>query len=90
MSMYKIKLEKFSVPYIGSQNNVIDVFKLGTFDLFGHIAAMESFGSNSRLVTQVYAYVGNNKWAHLMLDRACIAIVRGELLYEYYKSEARL
>lgn len=47
MSMYDIKLVKLSEPYIGSQNDIKHLFRLGTFDLLGRVAEMELSDPNT-------------------------------------------
>ena len=74
MSMYDIKLVELSVPYIGSQNDVMHLFRLGIFDLFGHIAEMELSDPNTSQVEQIYAHVGTTKWGMAQLEQVYLAL----------------
>lgn len=80
MSMYKIKLIELSTPYIGSQNDSTNLFRLGIFDLFGHIAEMELSDPNTSQVEQIYAHVRITKWGMVHLERLYLALA------EIYKS----
>ena len=74
MSMYDIKLVELSVPYIGSQNDVMHLFRLDIFDLFGHIAEMELSDPNTSQVEQIYAHVGTTEWGMAQLEQVYLAL----------------
>lgn len=77
MSMYDIKLVKLSVPYIGSQNDTMHLFRLGTFDLLGRVAEMELSDPNTSQVKQICAHGRITKWGMVQLEKVYVSLNEG-------------
>lgn len=76
MSMYDIKLVKLSEPYVGSQNDIKHLFRLGTFDLLGRVAEMELSDPNTSQVKQICAHGRITKWVMVQLEQVWLVLKR--------------
>ena len=77
MSMYDIKLVKLSEPYIGSQNDITHLFRLGTFDLLGRVSEMELSDPSTPQVKQICAHGRTTKWGMVQLEKVYVSLNEG-------------